>query len=98
MNVVSIQASDIIAAMAKGTHGGARRNSGPKPKPVEEHRRNRIMLNLNDSEHDLLSKAAGGESLSNYARKALIWHLSRRLRSGRSPRAEILATSSLVVV
>ena len=79
-NVAFIQKTAIIAVMAKETRGGARPNTGPKPKAAEERRRNRIMLNLNDTEYDLLCKAAGDEPLSNYARRILVRHLSRRIQ------------------
>ena len=66
--------------MAEGTHGGARPNTGPKPKRPEERRRNRVMLNLNDEEYDQLVEAADDESVSQYARKILVRHLMRRSR------------------
>jgi hypothetical protein len=80
MYVALFQISDILSAMSPDKRGGARPNTGPKPKPVEKLRRNRVMLNLTDEEHRELSKAAGGESISSYARRVLIRHLRRRSR------------------
>lgn len=69
-----------MRGMAKAPRAGARRRPGPKPRPPEELRRNRIMLNLTDEEHRRLTEAAGEEPPSDYAREVLIRHLSRRPR------------------
>ena len=80
MHVALVQISDTIPTMSPEKRGGARLNTGPKPKPVEKLRRNRVMLNLTDEEHRELSKASGSESISSYARRVLIRHLQRRSR------------------
>lgn len=46
--------------------------------PKEEVRRNRVVLNLNDEEHDALLEAAGEALPSTYAREVLVRHLKRR--------------------
>jgi len=60
--------------------GGARPGSGRKPRPPEEHRRNRLALTLNltDAELDALTKAAKGGALAAFARKVLQRYLARR--------------------
>lgn len=58
--------------------GGARPGSGPKPKALREHRRNRMTLNLTDEELRALRSAAGKKSASDYARDVLLQHLARR--------------------
>ena len=64
---------------AKGTgRGGARPGSGPKPRPVEEHRRNRIMLNLTDAELRALAEAAGSRPITGFARDLMLRALARR--------------------
>jgi len=66
--------------MAKRPRAVVRRRPGPKPKPVEELRRNRIMLNLTDEEYRRLAEAAGDKPASDYAREILVRHLPRRPR------------------
>ena len=67
--------------MAKASRrGGPRPGSGRKPIPTEERRRNRILLNLTDDEHDRLVREAGKESPSTYARRVVVKHLDRRRR------------------
>jgi len=51
---------------------------GPKPKPLEAQRRNRLMLNLNDEELEQLTRAAGGESAAAFARSIVLRYLARR--------------------
>ena len=51
---------------------------GPKPKPPEERRRNRVMINLTDEEYEKLLTVAGSASPSNYVREVLFRHLGRR--------------------
>ncbi len=58
--------------MAKGQHGGARPGAGGKPTPVRTHKRHRIVLLLDDAELRRLSKAAGKQRLSEYARETLL--------------------------
>ena len=55
--------------------------TGPKPKPMSERRRNRIMLNLTDDEYRRLVKAAGGhENATLYVRELLVQHMDRLKR------------------
>jgi hypothetical protein len=58
--------------------GGARSGSGRKPKPLRDHRRNRMTINLTDGELRALRSAAGKQSASDYARDVLLEHLRRR--------------------
>ncbi len=58
--------------------GGARPRSGPKPKPVTEHRRNRIMLNFTDAELQALARAAGAKGITVFARELVLQALARR--------------------
>ena len=58
--------------------GGARPGSGPKPKPAEEKRRNRIVVNLTDAELDELMNALGHEQVSTFVRRVLFRSLARR--------------------
>jgi hypothetical protein len=58
--------------------GGARAGSGPKPKPIAKHRRNRVMLNFTDDERNALAKAAKGKPISAFAREIVIRYLARR--------------------
>lgn len=55
---------------------------GPKPKPLEERRRNRIQVNLNDPEYIGLEELAeeDGESVPNYSRKVLARHVAAKRR------------------
>jgi hypothetical protein len=64
--------------LKKAGWGGSRPGSGRKPKPVEEHRRNLIVLRLDDAEYEALSRAARGGSLAGFARDVLLRHLARR--------------------
>ena len=58
--------------------GGARPGSGPKPKPLSERRRNRVVLNLTDEELRVLRKAAGGHQIGAFIREILFRSLARR--------------------
>jgi len=69
-----------LGGETKRGRGGARPGSGPKPKPVEVHRRNRMMLNFNDEELAQLAEAAGGKSVSAFARSIVLRYLARRRR------------------
>jgi len=62
----------------KQGRGGARPGSGPKPKPLAELRRNRIVVNLSDAEHAEVTKAAEGRPLVNFVRQVLLRHVARR--------------------
>lgn len=55
-----------------------RQRPGPKPTPVEVHRRNRLMLNLTDEELTQLMSAAGPESAAAFARRIVLTYLARR--------------------
>lgn len=57
-----------------------RTGAGRKPIPLEERRRNRLVVNLNDHEYTQLLNAAGEESPSTFARKVLARYLARRRR------------------
>ena len=61
--------------------GGPRPGAGRKPLPVQEKRRNRVVLNLLDEEYDALVGAAGDELPSTYARRVVVAHLVRRRRT-----------------
>ena len=61
--------------------GGARAGSGPKPRPVEEHRRNRIMLNFTDAELRALAEAAGPRPITGYARALVVRAVARRRKA-----------------
>ncbi len=69
--------------MKKGQHGGARPRSGPKPKPIGETRRNRIMLNFTDEEYEALDRAAGEQEVSAYLRDVALRHLGRLRKKAR---------------
>jgi hypothetical protein len=58
--------------------GGPRPGAGRKPKPLRDHRRNRMTINLTDDELRALRSAAGKGSASDYARDVLLQHLARR--------------------
>jgi hypothetical protein len=51
---------------------------GRPPGRPEDRRRNRVMLNLTDSEHAQLEKAADGGPVSDFAREIILRHLARR--------------------
>ena len=54
---------------------------GPKPKPLEERRRNRLQINVTDEEHRTLSQLAGqGESAASYIRQMVTRHLAAKRR------------------
>ncbi|HTF32445.1 MAG TPA: hypothetical protein VK714_01955 [Myxococcota bacterium] len=56
----------------------ARVKRGPKPRPPEEHRRNRVVLNFTDAEYAQLVKIAGAERVSDFSRALVLRHLARR--------------------
>ena len=58
--------------------GGPRPGAGRKPKPLRDHRRNRMTINLTDDELRALRGTAGKKSASDYARDVLLAHLRRR--------------------
>ena len=62
--------------VAKHRRGGT--NPGPKPKPPEERRRNRVMINLTDEEYRRLVAAGGRTPPSNYVRQVLLRHLRQK--------------------
>ena len=53
---------------------------GPQPKPIEKTRRNRLMLNLTDSEYEELVDASAGNRPSDFARSMILRFLARRRR------------------
>mgnify|MGYP006871754754 CR=1 FL=1 len=60
---------------------------GPKPRPVTQRRRNRLMLNLTDDELRRLRIAAGGRPLTALARSLVLDALARgRGRAGEGAR------------
>ncbi len=65
-------------SVSKRGRGGVRPGSGRKPLPLAEKQRNRVMLNLTDSEYAELMKAAGNEPISTCARRIVVRHLARR--------------------
>ena len=58
--------------------GGARPGAGAKPKALAERRRNRVVLNLTDSELREVRKAAAGQQMSAFIREILFRSLARR--------------------
>ncbi len=70
--------------MKKRQHGGARPSTGPKPKPIGELRRNRIMLNFTDEEYEALAQAAGEQGVSKYLREVALRHLGRLRKKARA--------------
>ncbi len=55
---------------------------GPKPQPLSQTRRNRLMLNLTDSEMQSLTRAAGDRHhATEYAREVLLKHLRKKKQS-----------------
>jgi len=55
-----------------------RPGAGRKPRPPEEKQRNRVLLNLTDSEYAELMKVAGNEPISTCARRIVVRYLARR--------------------
>jgi hypothetical protein len=68
----------IVAGESKNKREATRLAPGPKPIPVEEHRRNRVMINLTDAELTALREAAGTEKHTSFARRILLQYLARR--------------------
>ncbi len=64
--------------MEKQRRGRGKLNPGRKPKPPEERRRNRVMINLTDEEYRRLVAAAGHTPPSNYLRRILLRHLRQK--------------------
>jgi len=67
-----------MAARKRGAMGGWRPGAGRKPKPREERRRNRIVLNLTDLELEAVERVIGGRSVADFARELLLRHVARR--------------------
>jgi len=67
-----------MAIQSKGKWGGARPGAGPKPKPPEERRRNRLVLNLKDRELEAIERAARGQPAADFAREIVLRYLARR--------------------
>ena len=57
---------------------------GRRPKPLAERRRNRVQVNLNDSEYIGIEQLADetGESVPNYCRRVLARHVAAKGRKG----------------
>ena len=64
--------------MKKQGRGGARPGAGRRALPVEERRRNRVMLNLTDAELEALERAAHGRPVAELAREIVLRSLARR--------------------
>ena len=62
----------------KNGRGGARMGSGPKPKPLAQRRRNRVVLNLTDQELRQLKAAVGSEQVGSFIRRIIFRYLARR--------------------
>jgi hypothetical protein len=78
MKVANVLMKGRLVVETKRGRGGARSGSGPKPKPVKELHRNRIMLNLTDEEYAALRRLASKERPAAFARKVLARYLARR--------------------
>ncbi len=65
-------------ATKKSRRGGARPGSGPKPLPLSEVRRNRVVLHFTDAELAQVKKAAGKERPAFWIRERLLRSLARR--------------------
>jgi len=63
---------------SKDGRGGARPGTGPKPLPLTKRRRNRIVLNLTDTEYRQVEKAARGKHLGSFAREIVLRSVARR--------------------
>ncbi|HME69198.1 MAG TPA: hypothetical protein VKM54_04950 [Myxococcota bacterium] len=68
-------------AEKKGKRGGVRPGAGPKPKPIEERRRNRLVLNLKDRELEAIERAAGERPAADFARDVVLRYVARRRAS-----------------
>jgi hypothetical protein len=58
--------------------GSERPLIGRPPGRPEDRRRNRVMLNFTDAEHDQLEKSADGGPVSDFAREIVLRYLARR--------------------
>ena len=67
-----------MSARSKNGRGGARAGSGPKPKPMKELRRNRMMLNFTDAEFAALRRVSGEQRPSEFVREIVLRYLARR--------------------
>lgn len=67
-----------MPAKKRNGRGGARMGAGRKPKPASERQDHHVTLNLTSKEHDMLSEAAGEQSLASYVRQLVLRHLARR--------------------
>jgi len=76
-HLTRFQGGGIMAAKAT-KWGGTRPGSGPKPKPPQERRRNRLVVNLTDAELEFLMAATEGKTLSDFVRGILLRSLRRR--------------------
>jgi hypothetical protein len=55
---------------------------GPKPRPIAQRRRNRLMLNLTDAELAQLERVAGATPVAAFARALVLRALSRQAGKG----------------
>lgn len=62
----------------RGTWGGARPGSGPKPRPAAQVRRHVVLLRLDDAERDAIATAAAGKPLATWCREAALRAARRR--------------------
>jgi len=67
-----------MAARKKGAMGGWRPGAGRKPKPREERRRNRVVMNLSDLELEAIERVIGGRSVADFARDLMLRYVARR--------------------
>jgi len=76
-----------MAILTRGKSGGARPGARPKPKPAEERRRNRLVLNLRDRELEAIERAARVSQLLTLLERScsVIWR-----GAGRDPAGEAL--------
>ena len=57
--------------------GGARKGSGPKPRPLEEHRAQAIRAWVTPAELELIQdQRREGESMSDCIRRIALWYVS----------------------
>ena len=67
--------------MPSDGRGGARSGTGPKPRPPETHRRNRVTIAFDDADLSRLQRLAGkGESVAGYIRRLVVRHMAATKR------------------
>lgn len=70
-----------------GQRGGWRRGAGRKPMAPEELRRHAVMLRFSDSEYEVLTRAAGSESVAAFLRAVVMRATGRRRHTQRRRKA-----------